>query len=375
MSLVVKAGQIARRWLETEGFNFERIELMLGASGGPKWLVLSPLDRYLATQKRSAPLHLLGTSSGAWRFSCYGQADPVRALERLESAYIEQTYPRGATPAQVTTGARRVLQHALGLEGAAQVLAHPTVRFHVMAAGMRGLTRSERLPVQLAGLIAAGLANLVSRRLLRAFFYRAVFSDPRATLPLDLAGFSAREVPLTPANLEQAVLASGSIPLRLEGQRDIPGAPKGVYRDGALLEYNFDLPMKRGSPPSAPLPGGTGFVLFPHFLPYLVPGWLDRFVPWRRPRAISLDRMILVHPSRDFLEQLPGGRIPDLTDFRRFDDRTRTERWRQAARAGEALVEAFQTWQKDPRVEPLTVATSRPFSLETLQQLAAYARL
>jgi len=362
MSLIVKAGRIARRWLETEGFNFERIDVMLGASGGPKWLVLSPLDRYLATLPRARELHLLGTSSGAWRFACYGQDQPVQALERLETAYIEQTYPKGATPSQVTVGARRVLQHVLGAQGAAQTLAHPTVRFHVMAAGMRGLTRSERLPLQLAGLVAAGLANLVSRRLLRAFFYRAVFSDPRTPLPMDLAGFTAREIALTPANLELAVLASGSIPLRLEGQREIPGAPPGVYRDGALLEYNFDLPCR-------------GFTLFPHFLPYLVPGWLDRFVPWRRPRAISLERMILVHPSAEFMANLPGGRIPDLTDFRRFDDRARIERWKQAARAGEALVEAFQQWQREPRVEPLTVESSRPLSLETLRALAAYARL
>lgn len=179
MNLVVKAGPTAARWLATEGFNFERIEVMLGASGGPKWLILAPLDRYLAALPRTTPWHLLGTSSGAWRFSCYGQDRPHEAQGRLESAYIEQTYPRGATPTQVTRGARRVLEHVLGPTGAREALRHPHVRLHIMAAGVRHLVRSDRLAVQLAGLVAAGLANLVDRRLLRAFFYRAVFSDPR----------------------------------------------------------------------------------------------------------------------------------------------------------------------------------------------------
>ena len=44
---------------------------------------------------------------------------------------------------------------------------------------------------------------------------------------------------LTPDNLRAALLASGSIPLLMEGVR-IPGAP-GVYRDGGSADYHLDL--------------------------------------------------------------------------------------------------------------------------------------
>ena len=40
-------------------------------------------------------------------------------------------------------------------------------------------------------------------------------------------------------NFKYAVLASGAIPLVIDGVHDIYGAPRGVYRDGGLIDYHL----------------------------------------------------------------------------------------------------------------------------------------
>ena len=43
----------------------------------------------------------------------------------------------------------------------------------------------------------------------------------------------------------------------------------------------------------------------------IVPGWLDKGMPWRRARGEWLDNVILVAPSREYLSKLPHGKLPD----------------------------------------------------------------
>jgi hypothetical protein len=43
-NLTVKAGTRAIEFLRDEGLDAERIHVLAGASGGPKWLVLSGMD-------------------------------------------------------------------------------------------------------------------------------------------------------------------------------------------------------------------------------------------------------------------------------------------------------------------------------------------
>ena len=91
-ALLFKAGPEAYRSIRDDGFAEERIGTLVGASGGAKWLVLSQLDRVILTRilpRIQHPVDTLGSSIGSWRFACYGQSDPVAAIERLEYAYIE----------------------------------------------------------------------------------------------------------------------------------------------------------------------------------------------------------------------------------------------------------------------------------------------
>jgi hypothetical protein len=52
--------------------------------------------------------------------------------------------------------------------------------------------------------------------------------------------------------------------------------PAGDCLDGGLIDYHLLLPYRELD----------SIVLYPHFAPFVTPGWLDKFLPWRkRPRA------------------------------------------------------------------------------------------
>jgi hypothetical protein len=144
------------------------------------------------------------------------------------------------------------------------------------------------------------------------------------------------------------LLASASIPLVLEGVRDIPGAPAGLYWDGGIVDYHLHLPY-------AAVPD---LVLYPHFSDRIVPGWLDKSLPWRVARGPWLDDVVLLAPTREFLATLPHGKLPDRGDFRRYagDDARRMRDWRRAMAECERLAEAFYAFVERPgtiAVQPL----------------------
>jgi hypothetical protein len=87
--------------------------------------------------------------------------------------------------------------------------------------------------------------NLIGRRHLHRHFERVILHDARQAPPLAaLTDFPSRYLHLDGGNLRQALLASGSIPMVMEGVRDLPGAGPGTYRDGGLLDYHLDLPYE-----------------------------------------------------------------------------------------------------------------------------------
>jgi hypothetical protein len=126
-----------------------------------------------------------------------------------------------------------------------------------------------RLGLGLSSVIAD---NLRGRSRLSRHFERVILHDPRLAPPLHaLHDFPSRFVTLDAGNLRQALLAFGSIPMIMQGARDLPGAGVGTYRDGGLLDYHLDLPYS-----------GEDIVLYPHFTDRVIPGWFDKGLPWRR---------------------------------------------------------------------------------------------
>ena len=332
-ALVFKAGAVAYDTIRKHGFSEELIGTIVGASGGAKWLVLSQIDRVLLRRvapKLEGPVHLLGSSIGAWRFACYSQRDPVSAIERFEEAYVEQSYSDNPDTDEITRKSREILETILDGDGAQDVLAHPTFRNHIMTVRAKHLTATDAKPALAAGLLLAMTANLLYRPALGAFFSRALFYDRRDRPPFfDVKGFPIHHIALTDNNLADAVIASGSIPMVLRGVRGIEGAPEGTYRDGGVIDYHLDMPTA----------GADRIALFPHFFEWLKPGWFDRQLSWRSVDPRHFERTLLICPSSDFIASLPGGKVPDRTDFVRMTQSERVRVWRDVVRRCRALAD------------------------------------
>lgn len=351
-SLTLRAGPDAARLIRERGLRPQDVEVIPAASGGAKWLAIGGLDRYLFGEflqaPRTEPVDLIGSSIGSWRMACLAQRDPVAALARGHRGYIhDQRYSGRPSPAEVTRVLGEVLDGLLGSTGVEEVLAHSWARSHVITAEGRGLVASQSRTVLAAGLALAAAGNVVTRRTLALQFRRVVFGSSQGSSRFaHLGDLPTLHRALTRENLRAVLLASGSIPLLMEGV-EIPGGPRGVHWDGGVVDYHLDFEFGTGE----------GLVLFPHFYPHIVPGWFDKNLPWRRASGSNFRRTLLIAPSPEFVASLPNGRIPDRQDFYAYDHQTRCHRWQSALdaseRLGDELRELVATNEIGTRLEPL----------------------
>jgi hypothetical protein len=153
-------------------------------------------------------------------------------------------------------------------------------------------------------------------------------------------------VPLDAHNFQPALTASGAIPYVMEGVPDIAGAPEGMYRDGGILDYHPAVSLSSEQ---------SGLILYPHFYPWIVPGWFDKNNPGRRVTGPVTDRMVLVAPSDTFVSRLPFGRIPDRKDFIRFkgNDAGRVAAWEKAADMSRILGDRFLEMTRTGRIQQM----------------------
>lgn len=334
------AGHKAYRRLQQDGLQADSFKLVAGASGAAKWLVLSQLDRVIFGEffkSRQDPLFLLGSSIGSWRFAAVSQKDPMAAIGRFEEAYIQQTYKAKPSAKVVTEKSYAILDSFLSPSGLDEVLNHPSFRLGLLSVRSQWPTVSENKLALTMGLISAGLANIATPEALRWFFQRTLFFDPRTPPPyLKVQGFATHPVALSAQNFRQALMSSGSIPLAMEGIRNIEGAPQGLYRDGGIVDYHLNVPFLSQD--------DEKLVLFPHFDERIIPGWFDKKLSWRKPHADRMAHVLLVAPSREFIARLPFGKIPDRSDFYRFQgrDEERFRYWRKVLDECRALADEFR---------------------------------
>lgn len=334
-ALTLKAGPRALARIRANGLSAADVGTLPGAAGGPKALGIQGLDLALfgewlpaAPRERS----LIGASVGSWRFASACLPDAAEGIRRLGQLYTEQHFAKGVSMAQISQSSQRMLDDLLDGRDAT-ILDNALYRLNIMVVKSHGLLADDhrgRLGLGLSSVIAD---NLRGRARLSRHFERLIIHDPRLAPPLDaLSDFPSRFVELNTGNLRQALLASGSIPMVMQGVRDLPGAGTGTFRDGGLLDYHLDLPYS-----------GTGIVLYPHFTDRVIPGWFDKTLPWRRACTTRLQDVLLLAPSRDYLARLPYGKLPDRNDFKRFmgDPAGRQQYWRTAMDESRRLGDEF----------------------------------
>jgi hypothetical protein len=341
-SFAVHAGARAAAHLRADGLAPPDVRCVPAAAGGPKGLALIPLDRRLFDPAhgwlREAALELVGASIGAWRMAAAAMPEPLAALDRLASAYVGQAYSRQPTPREVAEQCRRLARAVLG--DAHRIDTRPGRALSVVTARARGSLEGGGTRTAFA---RAALANTLSRSRLAAHLQRVVFTAGGCRFPassFDRFGFD--RVTLDARNSEDALLASGSIPLLCEPVRNPSGAPRGEYWDGGLIDYHLLLPY-------AQLPG---LVLYPHFAPHVTAGWLDKFLPWRRHAGPHpwLDNVLVISPSPAMLARLPNRKLPDRNDFYRYgpDHDGRQRDWRRAMAESERFADEVMRWLERP---------------------------
>ncbi len=365
-ALHIHAGPVARQHIEKYGLQAGDINTIPAAAGGPKGLILGPLDRYIFGQwlpQSTQSVHLVGASIGAWRMATACLTDPVAALERLEHDYIHQHYHLQAgnqppTPAQVSALFSQNLQ-AFYAGRVSEVLQHARYKLHILTSrGRHILGRENRWRTPL-GYLGAYVTNALHRKAMGAWLERVVFSSTQARLPFASDDYRTRQLPLSEASFMPALQASCSIPFVLQAVHNIAGAPPGAYWDGGMTDYHLHLNYP-GAPDAAESIAGNdhltitearkGLVLYPHFQKSLVPGWLDKHLPWRHKATPFLDNMVLLAPNPEWVKTLPNGKLPDRVDFTHYgaDLGGRVKAWRSATQASAQLVDEFEAWLHRP---------------------------
>ncbi len=335
-NIEIYAGDKAAEIIRSRGLKENDIKAIVGASGGPKFLVLAGFDKVLLDswfKKRKEPLYFIGSSIGAWRGAAFSTGTPAKSLEKLTQSYLKQQYSEKPSAKDVTDESMKIINGFLSDEDINYIINRSVVNLNIISAQCRGLSSSDNSAALALSLLPSAILNIASRELLLKIFHRTLFNDGRNTPPFSGIFKKKNIVKLTSENFKQALLSSGSIPFVMQGIKNIPGAPAGTYRDGGLTDYhiNIDFGIE------------DGIVLFPHFSSKVTPGWLDKTVPWRRADKSLFSNTVLVAPSKSFIDSLPMGKIPDRKDFNTFvgRDNERLTYWNEVIKRSSIIGEEF----------------------------------
>lgn len=327
MDLQILAGNKALAEIKQHGLRPERIKLMVGASGGPKWLMLSRLDQYLSEHflaQAKQPISLLGSSIGSWRMACYAQQDPLSSFKEFEQLYTHQRYSAKLEPQEISVYIDAILSKLFSLSRAEFIVSNPIRKLHIVAVRNRKLLSGRSKLTQSLGIFSAVAGNLLSAKAVEALYPRVIISPEKSTQPY----FNTPEsIELTATNLSPALIASGAIPLVLEPTK-VAGGKDRWHWDGGLVDYHF----------SGPFNADDGLVLYPHYAPKIIPGWLDKAIPWRKAKAENYDNVVMLVPSAAFIARLPYGKIPCRKDFVNLTNEEREKYWHTVLKATDGLV-------------------------------------
>jgi hypothetical protein len=348
--LCVRAGDQVLETIRDGSFSFDNITTYVGAAPGPRWLVATGFDLSMLKSEvlgNKRPVVLAGSSAGALRFAAWMQPEPEKSYENLIEAYIAMHFTKKDTPETIMRSIRTVIDSYVDDDALSFALSNKRYRLAIITARAKHLAASNVRWLQRLGLGTAFACNALVRQSIHRFFQRVVFHNspilPYFCLNHDFRG---QAIPLNEANFKHALLASAAVPLASTGVRDIYGAPRGMYRDGGLLDYHLNQQY-----------AGKGAVtlLFNHQR-HLVPTWMDKHLSSRQPPRKYLENVLLVYPSDDFMRKLPYGQIPDRADFRKHADNPmkRIRDWRRVVTVSEHLGAEFLELVESGRLPEVT---------------------
>lgn len=333
--LMFLAGQEAYDRIKQQGLTPQDIKCLVAAAGGPKWFTTYGLMRAIISDflhDCSHPMHFLGSSVGAWQVTAALTSDPRAALDRLQQKYCNATYSEKPNETEISYACAEMIHHMLGDESSG-IINHPNRNLHIITSRGKGWLSSNQKVLKGLGFAYTFSANAISRKYVGSATERVIFTSGNDfPYAIEKDVLPTTKIPLTSENLFPALQASGSIPFVMEGVPDIPDAPNGTYWDGGLTDYHIALPYQES------------IILHPHFFPFVLPGWLDKKIPWNRGANPDLmSKVLLVCPSESYVNSLPLKRISDMKDLYHFglDQRGRIDYWQEISIRSKELGEEF----------------------------------
>jgi hypothetical protein len=328
----IRAGAKALEHIRRQGLQAQDIDVMVGAAGGPKWIILHGLDQYLMKEwftDSNQELHLIGSSAGAWRLLCYTLDQPTDAIDRLLKHYTEQEYHKQPSQSEVTEKLENIIAKVLEGESL-NLLSNQTKRKLYILSSLSTFNKKQNSKYK-KEFLSLFLRNLVSRKNLSQRLQRIVFTNSIKTDFIKPDDFRTKYITLNHQNIHEAVRSSGTLPMYMHPVENIQGV-KGMLWDGALIDYHIGLDYNN-----------SGLILYPHFSDNLIEGWFDKFLPYRKFSSMVIDKMILISPSSKFIQSLPDAKIPDRTDFSTYmnKNRYRIENWYKASDQSKEIAHEF----------------------------------
>lgn len=351
--LTLRAGKEAYQKIRKDGLSPGMISGVVAAAGGPKWFTTYGLVRYIVgdlLKEAKHPLHFLGASVGSWQMVSALTSDPKAAIDRLQYAYSTTIYSDKPDVKEVSIACKKMIEHAIADE-VDHILSHPSRYLQVVTARGKGLLSHSNQILRGLGFATAFVSNIINRKYLSKTADRVIFKS-KGDLIYDssLDMLPTTEIELTKQNLVLALRASGTIPFMMDAINKIPQAPKGYYWDGGMTDYHISLPYVQ-----------DGIVIHPHFKTNVLPGWFDKKLPWNRNADEHLmSKVLLITPSKDYVDSLPRKQISDMKDFKHFglDQDKRIEYWSEISKRslelGEELSELIESGAISERIEPYT---------------------
>ena len=341
----VRAGKDVLPRVRDTGITPRTIRLVAGSATGPRWCAFAGVDDAVAhgalPGSDDRKIILTGASAGAWRMAALSSSDPPGALRAFREAYIHMHFHANESPFDRRETLYRAVRSFLSPESVRLLPSHPQYELCFHTAQLGSFPGNPNAALSFAGFAAAMAANFISPRFQSLFWRGVAFEtlESRLSPVRRLANWTS--APLTDKNIIHVLVASGAVPLKVAGVRNIPSAPRGVYCDGGLADYIWNR-----EPFLYP---GEAALLLHHGGP-LYPTWLDKKAGRLKSRLRDLSRLITVSPGPELIATLPEGRLPDRQDWIRFAKapEERIRRWKACIQISSILQDLFYELMDTP---------------------------
>ncbi|KAI9095562.1 hypothetical protein DFS34DRAFT_183042 [Phlyctochytrium arcticum] len=298
--------------------DLDYFRIFVAPASGPSGLVTTGFEARLKALhtkgQLNGPKWLVGSSTGAMRFlALIGSiAFPeINLTEELMRHYCWMMYKDGDTPRALRPMMEQLYKIVAPENLIQGILDHPEFRVAIVVSNLRSMYQN--LPDwALRGLfVTYALGNLVSDSVLPTLCERIVFysGDEIPTFMANGAGGveNVRFVKLTTDNIYQVLHGTTCIPFVQERCEYIHSAGHGLYVDGALTDYMFNVKLTE--------PSDRALLLSDQPTPQVFPTALDAYFRWRSTPPASLHHVSVLHVSGNFAAKMIDGQLPRLRDW------------------------------------------------------------